>query len=202
MFNPQPFKHLKDEILIEYMKRRNEIKRKKNWIDIQAKYEKKKKEVDDICQGLISEFDLKIKQIVTEKENFIKIVNEHKKTNDMLFALIKVLYSNFKKSRIYQNFHIINNYDNNTNFDEAKYNPYNDKSDIKNYREDITQFLTAHPLLKSCYNTFYIKQKEHVFVNQTIQSVLWNQHINNYSCLLTDNSNENSRRNILFRGEQ
>ena len=116
------------------MKRRNEKKRKKNWIDIQAKYEKKKKEVDDICQGLISEFDLKIKQIVTEKENFIKIVNEHKKTNDMLFALIKVLYSNFKKSRIYQNFHIINNYDNNTNFDEAKYNPYNDKSDIKNYR--------------------------------------------------------------------
>ena len=188
----------KDEILIEYMKRRNEIKRKKNWIDIQAKYEKKKKEVDDICQGLISEFDLKIKQIVTEKENFIKIVNEHKKTNDMLFALIKVLYSNFKKSRIYQNFHIINNYDNNTNFDEAKYNPYNDKSDIKNYRKDITQFLTAHPLLKSCYNTFYIKQKEHVFVNQTIQSVLWNQHINNYSCLLTDNSNENSKRNILW----
>ena len=191
----------KEEILHQYTKRRNEIKREKQWIDVKAKYEKKKKEVDEICQGLISEFDFKIKQIVNEKENFIKIANEHKKTNDMQFALIKVLYSNFKKSRIYQNFHIINNYANNTNFDEEKYKPSINKSDIKQYRENITQFLSAHPLLKNCYNTFYIKHKEQeedVFKNKTIQSVLWNRHINNYSCLLKDISNVNRKKCLLW----
>ena len=64
-------------------------------------------------------------------------MNEHKRNNDLIFALIKVLYSNFKKGRIYQNFNIINNYDNNTNFDEEQYTPFTETTNLNAYKNNI-----------------------------------------------------------------
>ena len=180
------------EVLFRYSQKREEIKQNKQWEEIKKKYEAKKEEINTIAKGLVEEYDKKINEIIRQKNKFQSQVDEHLKNIDMIFALIKVLYSNFKKSRIYQNFNIINNYDNNTNFDEEKYSPFKDTSNLNAYKESILSFLKNHSLLKRSNNSFFIMKNVKTFQDHIIQSVIWNPHFEDYSCLLKDTRNNTS----------
>ena len=87
--------------------------------------------------------------------------------------MIKILYSNFTKSKTFKNFHLINNLIINTSFQSAKYEKTPlDEASIDSYSRNLKEHFNKKYMIKFNYSNIYFNQKNYE-KQINVTSLLW-----------------------------
>lgn len=188
----------KSEQLLTYDAKREMIKKEINFLKIKTKSEeafKKDKESYEEIEKIINKKIEKLNNYLTIIKNEYE---QHYKVNTYILALIKILYSNFTKSKKFKNFHLINNLIINTSFQSIKYktNPI-DEASIDSYTRNLKEHFETKFMIEFKYRNFYFNQKNYE-KQLNVTSLLWIQEQKEIAIATKEENNKEIENHIKF----